>query len=45
MEALDLEANADQAAVTGSDPVLDACVAMYKEVLDEDGQVEFKGAA
>ncbi len=27
------------------DPILDACVAAYKEELDEDGQVEFKGKA
>ncbi|MBM4310420.1 MAG: type I restriction endonuclease subunit R [Deltaproteobacteria bacterium] len=27
------------------DPVLDACVAVYKDRLDEDGQVEFKGKA
>ena len=27
------------------DPILDACVAVYKEQLDEDGQVEFKGKA
>ena len=27
------------------DPILDACVATYKETLDEDGQVEFKGNA
>jgi type I restriction enzyme, R subunit len=27
------------------DPILDACVAVYKERLDEDGQVEFKGNA
>jgi len=27
------------------DPVLDACVADYRERLDEDGQVEFKGNA
>ncbi len=27
------------------DPILDACVAVYKEQLDEDGQVEFKGDA
>jgi len=27
------------------DPILDACVAVYKEQLDEDGQVEFKGNA
>ena len=27
------------------DPVLDACVAVYKEDLDEDGQVAFKGNA
>jgi type I restriction enzyme R subunit len=25
------------------DPILDACVATYKEYLDEDGQVDFKG--
>ncbi len=28
-----------------SDPILDACVAVYKEQLDEDGQVDFKGKA
>jgi type I restriction enzyme, R subunit len=27
------------------DPILDACVADYKEQLDEDGQVDFKGKA
>lgn len=27
------------------DPVLDACVADYREQLDEDGQVDFKGKA
>jgi len=27
------------------DPILDACVALYRENLDEDGQVEFKGKA
>ena len=27
------------------DPILDACVAVYKEKLDEDGQVDFKGKA
>ena len=27
------------------DPILDACVAIYLESLDEDGQVEFKGKA
>lgn len=27
------------------DPILDACVAAYKEHLDEDGQVDFKGKA
>jgi type I restriction enzyme R subunit len=27
------------------DPILDACVAVYKESLDEDGQVGFKGQA
>ena len=27
------------------DPILDACVAMYKNELDEDGQVDFKGKA
>ncbi len=27
------------------DPILDTCVAVYKEELDEDGQVDFKGKA
>jgi len=27
------------------DPILDACVAVYREQLDEDGQVDFKGGA
>jgi type I restriction enzyme R subunit len=27
------------------DPILDACVATYKDQLDEDGQVDFKGKA
>src|SRR5207247_1324272 len=27
------------------DPILDACVAVYKEQLDEDAQVDFKGKA
>jgi len=27
------------------DPILDACVAIYREELDEDGQVDFKGKA
>jgi type I restriction enzyme R subunit len=27
------------------DPILDACVAVYKEQLDEDAQVDFKGSA
>ncbi len=27
------------------DPILDSCVAVYKETLDEDGQVDFKGKA
>ena len=27
------------------DPILDACVEVYKERLDEDGQVDFKGKA
>ena len=27
------------------DPILDACVLVYKEQLDEDGQVDFKGKA
>ena len=27
------------------DPILDNCVAVYKEQLDEDGQVDFKGKA
>lgn len=30
---------------SGLDPILDACVAIYTEMLDEDGQVEFKGKA
>ena len=27
------------------DPILDACVAVYREQLDEDGQVDFKGTS
>jgi type I restriction enzyme R subunit len=27
------------------DPILDVCVATYKDLLDEDGQVDFKGKA
>jgi type I restriction enzyme, R subunit len=27
------------------DPILDACVAVYADRLDEDGQVDFKGKA
>ncbi len=27
------------------DPILDACVSIYREQLDEDGQVDFKGTA
>ena len=27
------------------DPILDTCVAIYKDTLDEDGQVDFKGKA
>ncbi len=27
------------------DPILDACVSTYTEILDEDGQVDFKGKA
>ena len=27
------------------DPILDACVSVYREQLDEDGQVDFKGTA
>lgn len=27
------------------DPILDACVAVYKNQLDEDGQIDFKGKA
>jgi type I restriction enzyme R subunit len=30
---------------TQFDPILDACMAVYTEQLDEDGQVEFKGKA
>lgn len=35
-------ANADRDQI---DPILDACVAVYAETLDEDGQVGFKGKA
>ena len=35
-------AGADRDAI---DPILDGCVALYRENLDEDGQVEFKGKA
>ena len=31
--------------MTGSIPLLDACVAVYSRDLDEDGQVAFKGKA
>ena len=35
-----------QGAERGSlDPILDACVAVYQQELDEDGQVKFKGEA
>jgi type I restriction enzyme R subunit len=27
------------------DPILDACASLYREMLDEDGQIEFKGSA
>ena len=27
------------------DPTLDACVSLYREQLDEDGQLDFKGKA
>ena len=27
------------------DPIFDACVAVYQERLDEDGQLDFKGKA
>ena len=27
------------------DPILDACASLYREQLDEDGQVDFKGKA
>jgi type I restriction enzyme R subunit len=33
------------AARDALDPILDGCVAVYKETLDEDGQVDFKGKA
>jgi type I restriction enzyme, R subunit len=33
------------AARDALDPILDACVAVYKDTLDEDGQVDFKGKA
>ena len=35
----------DGADVDQLHPILDACVAAYKEQLDEDGQVDFKGKA
>lgn len=35
----------DGAARTKLDPILDACVAVYKAELDEDAQVAFKGKA
>jgi type I restriction enzyme R subunit len=35
----------DEADRDRLDPILDACVAVYKEQLDEDGQVDFKGKA
>lgn len=35
----------DNASREQLDPILDACVATYKEELDEDGQVEFKSSA
>jgi len=34
-----------EAAWKFCDPILDACVAVYRENLDEDGQVDFKGKA
>ena len=30
---------------TRLDPILDACVSLYREQMDEDGQVDFKGKA
>ena len=36
--------SAEQTAI-GLDPTLDACVAVYQDQLDEDGQVDFKGKA
>ncbi|HEX3532318.1 MAG TPA: type I restriction endonuclease subunit R [Thermoanaerobaculia bacterium] len=35
----------DEAGRERLDPILDACVAVYREQLDEDGQVDFKGNA
>jgi type I restriction enzyme R subunit len=35
----------DDADRDNLDPILDACVAVYREQLDEDGQVDFKGKA
>jgi type I restriction enzyme R subunit len=35
----------DGADRDGLDPILDACVAVYVDALDEDGQVDFKGKA
>lgn len=33
----------DGAGRENLDPILDACVVVYKERFDEDGQVDFKG--
>jgi len=35
----------DEAERDQLDPILDSCVAIYKDTLDEDGQVDFKGKA
>ena len=43
--AEDLELDGDARDRDKLDPILDACVAVYKADLDEDGQVDFKGKA
>ena len=46
MESIDtLEKDRRRADRDRLDPILDACVSVYKEQLDEDGQVDFKGKA
>ena len=46
MESIDtLEKDRRRADRDRLDPILDACVSVYKEQLDEDGQVDFEGKA